>query len=110
MLIALVLTIIIETLIAFLLFKIKDKKDLLIIMLVNVVTNPLVNSISSYYLYNFGYKARAISMVILELSAFVVEALIYRKTLSNKKINPFILSLILNATSYLTGILINNII
>ena len=109
MLIALVLTIIIETLIAFLLFKIKDKKDLLIVMLVNVLTNPLVNSISTFCLYNYGFKAKDISMVVLEILAFISEALIYSKALTNKKTNPFILSFVLNASSYLMGVLINTI-
>jgi hypothetical protein len=48
--------------------------------------------------------------LVLELFAFLVEGFIYKQTLSFKKINPFILSLILNAVSYSSGLLINKII
>lgn len=99
-------TIIIELIVAIIL-KIKDKKDLLYIILVNIITNPLVVSISLYINIKYGLNIRNISMIILEVSAFIIEALIYLKVLKYKRINPFILSLILNGSSYFIGELIN---
>lgn len=102
---ALICTIIIELLVS-LLLKIRDKKDLLNILLVNILTNPLVTSISLTINFFYGTKARLMSIVLLELFAFLTEALIYKKVLNYKKINPFFLSLILNISSYGSGLLI----
>lgn len=106
---ALLLTIIIELGIGFLL-KVRNKKDLLNIMFANIFTNPIVNMVSIAVLYKYGYRDYYYAMVILELFAFASEGFIYSKVLNYKKINPYLLSLILNSTSYLTGILINTII
>lgn len=95
MLLCLSCTIIIECSLAYL-FKIR-KKDLLIVLLVNVITNPLLVSISTCINSFYGLQARNISMIFLELMAFLIEALIYKKVLDNRKVNPYLLSLTLNA-------------
>lgn len=107
---ALLLTILIETLLAFLIFKIKNKKDIINIILINALTNPLLNITSLYILLKLGYLAYDVSIIIMEIIVFVGEGLFYKKVLQTKTINPIILSLALNGASYLTGILINNII
>ncbi|HOB26496.1 MAG TPA: hypothetical protein PKG93_05065 [Bacilli bacterium] len=108
MLLSLTCTIIIELLFA-LLIGIRDKKDLINVLLVNIITNPIVTSLSfTIDIYYRNYYL--ISIIILELLAWLTESLIYRKYLNYKKINPFIISLILNAASYFIGIIINNII
>lgn len=104
--ICLILTIIIETLIAFLL-KLR-KTDLLIVVLVNILTNPLVVSISHYFNIKNGHFGYVYSLIALEILTFITEGLIYKYNLDNKKINPFIISLILNISSYLFGLIINN--
>ena len=101
----LVLTILIECLIAF--FLKYRKKDLLNILLVNIFTNPIVSSVPVYFNVKFGVSGRNISLLILELLVLVVEGFMYHKYLNNKKINPYLLSLILNGSSYLLGVLIN---
>lgn len=101
----LVLTILIECLIAF--FLKYRKKDLLNILLVNIFTNPIVSSVPVYFNVKFGVSGRNISLLVLELLVLVVEGFIYHKYLNNKKINPYLLSLILNGSSYLLGVLIN---
>lgn len=105
---ALIITIIVETLLAFII-NIRNKHDLINIILVNIITNPLVNSISLYFLLNYGFKAKDISLAICELSTFLVEGFIYSKTLTNEKINPYLISFILNVSSYLLGLVITNI-
>lgn len=108
MIICLVCTVIIEISFAFIL-KIR-KKDLLTVLLVNVLTNPLVVSISTGINLFHGAEQKRISMIFLEITAFLTEALIYKYSLDNKKINPFLLSLLLNLSSYGLGFLINIII
>ena len=108
MIISLTCTIIIEVSIAFIL-KYRDK-DLLNVLLVNILTNPLLNSsivaINVYY----GLRARNICLYILEVIVVIVEGFIYQKYLTRKKLNGYILSLILNLSSYGLGLLINKII
>jgi len=86
------------------------KKDLLNIFLANCLTNPIVSSIPVYFNYYHGLKARNISLLILEILTLFVEGLIYHKYLKRRKINGFLLSLILNASSYLLGLVINEIV
>ena len=101
----LILTILIEGLIAFILGY--RKKDLLNVILVNIVTNPIVVTIPVYFNVKYGVFERNISLIILELLTLFIEGFIYFKCLKRKKINPFLLSLILNFSSYFIGIFIN---
>lgn len=102
----LILTLLIECGMAFVI-GIRDKWDFLYITLVNIITNPLV--VVSVFIINifFGSKEAAFSEYFIEIIVFLVEGLIYKKLLSTDKLNPFIISLILNSASYLTGELIN---
>ena len=103
---ALFLTIIIELFVA-LLLKVREKKDILNIVLVNILTNPIVVSVSVFFNYRYGLMGRKISLIVLELTAYFVEGFIYYKYLKYRKINPFLLSIILNLSSYLIGEVIN---
>ena len=100
------ITIVIEIIVS-LLLKIRDKKDILNIVLVNIVTNPLVVAIPVYVNITYGLLERHIVILILEIFAVLYEGFIYKKYLHLKKINPFIISLILNLSSYLIGEVIN---
>lgn len=104
----LICTIIIEVIVAYIL-RIKDKKDISNIILVNVLTNPLVVSIPIYMMVKYNYNMRIISLIVLEILTVIVEGLIYLKVLKYKKINPFIISIILNLSSYLIGEIINKL-
>ena len=101
-------TIIIEVLVA-LILKIRDKKDILNIVLVNIVTNPIVVSVPTLMLVKYGYNIQIITILILEVLTVIIEGFVYLKVLKYTKINPFIISFVLNASSYLMGKLINNI-
>ncbi len=109
MIICLICTILIEIVIAYIL-RVKDKKDFVNIILANCITNPLLVAISTYINVYYGLFARRISMIILEILAIIIEGYIYKKNLNFKKIKPYILSFILNFSSYFLGILINHII
>lgn len=108
MLICLSSTIMIE-LIMSLLLGIRSKKDILNVILVNIMTNPLVVSILMYITYNRLFNT-TISIIILEILVILTEGFTYKKVLTFDKINPYVLSLILNISSYFIGGLLNNII
>lgn len=101
-------TIVIE-LIMSLLLGIRNKKDILNVILVNIMTNPLVVSILMYITYNRLFNT-TISIIILEILVILTEGFVYKKVLTFDKINPYVLSLILNISSYFIGGLLNNII
>ena len=105
----LLLTIFIETSVA-LLLKVRDKKDILNVVLVQMITNPLVVSIPFVVILIFGYKYYQITIYILEIINVFVEGFIYYKLLNYKKINPFVLALILNVVSYLIGEVLNRFV
>lgn len=108
MLRCLLITLVVEGLIALIIGY--RKRDLLNVILVNILTNPLVNSISIAINYYYGLKYRNIALIILEILAFLIEGFIYYKCLKKRKINGFVLSLILNLSSYLIGLLVNQLI
>ena len=104
----LICTIIIELGIA-LILGIRDKKDIVNVILVNILTNPIVVSLPILILILCGYLPYRIVFYSLEVITVLVEGFIYFKVLNYKKINPFILALILNLGSYLIGEVINYI-
>ena len=108
MLICLSSTIVIE-LIMSLLLGMRNKKDILNVILVNIMTNPLVVSILMYITYNRLFNT-TISIIILEILVILTEGFTYKKVLTFDNINPYVLSLILNISSYFIGGLLNNII
>lgn len=105
MAICLSITIIIEVLVAFG-FKVRQGKDFVNIVLVNVLTNPLVVTVPFYFNIYYGVIYRHIALLILEVLATLVEGFVYKKYLKFDKINPYLFSLILNISSYLIGGLI----
>lgn len=107
--VSLTLTIIIE-LVCALIMGVRNKKDIINVILVNILTNPLVVSISFFINLRYGLINKRIAMIFLELFAFLSEGFVYNKCLEFKKYNGFILSLILNVVSYTLGIFINLLI
>ena len=102
MAICLGLTIIVELLGA-LILKVRNRKDFINIILVNILTNPIVVIIPIYINFKFSTIYYYISLIILEITAIIVEGLIYKKYLYYQRLNPFVLSLILNILSYISG-------
>ncbi len=103
----LLLTIVIECIIGYII-GVRDKKDILNITLVNIITNPIVVSIPIYVMVKCqSIDARYKTLLVLEILAFLTEGFIYSKVLKYKKINPFLVSLILNLGSYFIGEVIN---
>ncbi|MBQ9910341.1 MAG: hypothetical protein IJM50_02470 [Lachnospiraceae bacterium] len=105
--ISLGLTLAIEMALAFLL-RIRTKKGLLIVLLANVLTNPAAVFLcmasglvpgKGYYLFQLGVEA----LVVL------TEGFVYGRFRDVLKaaVKPMLLSLILNACSYGTGLVLN---
>lgn len=105
----LLLTIAIEVFIGFLL-EIKKRKDIITIIIVNVITNPIVVSVPIFIHYKYGHNYYLLSLLLLEILTVLFEGLIYKLKFDYKRLNPFYISLLLNLSSYLIGELINSFI
>lgn len=104
----LIFTVIIEIIIGIIL-KVKDKKDFLNILLVNIMTNPIVVTIPVYINIRYGLLERNCAVFILEILTVFIEGKVYSKYLKYNKINPYVMSLILNLSSYIIGDIIKYI-
>lgn len=97
---SLLLTLIFEFLIA-VVFKIRGK-DLLLVVLVNILTNP-----AAVLLSLFGGNERIVQLVI-EVMVILTEGWYYKKYSSRMK-NGFIFSAVANTVSYTLGIILSYI-
>ena len=105
---SLVITLIVELSLA-LLLKVNRGLDFLVILLVNVLTNPAVNYFSYwlYYIFN-GYGVCVILLIIImELIVVLIEFFFYKVLLSYNRIGKMKLSILLNGASFLAGVLVS---
>lgn len=86
------------------------KKDSIFVFLVNVLTNPLVVSISFFIQLRYGVLIKRCIMFILEGVILFLEGFIYSKVLDYKKRSPYLISALLNGASYFLGLLINYLV
>ena len=103
LLLSLSVTLVLEMALAYLLSC--RKKDLILVLLVNVTTNPplvLFLNIFSRYQSPPWYL-----ILNLEIAVVLIEWLLYRKRLEENKIPAFLLSLILNTISYTGGFILS---
>lgn len=100
---ALLLTIVLEMPVCLLLGL--RKKELFIVLLVNVMTNPAVNVL--YLLAGLYTRIpRVVVIAVLEVSAVIAEWIVYRLLTEAKR--PLLISLAANAVSFGVGLLITN--
>lgn len=104
---SLISTIVYELLFAFA-CKITQNKELMLVVLVNILTNPCVVFLyyASYYYTDLN---RILVIAVLEVSAVVVEWLCY-KGFSKTIRHPFLFSLGANAFSYCIGLIVNQLL
>ena len=88
----------------FLLVGKRDKKDLLLLVLVNVVTNPVV-VLSDWLVVLYTSWDIRIVLLFLETFAVLTEGFYYKKYGNNFK-RPFLFALAANAFSFTVGALI----
>ncbi|MBO7676559.1 MAG: hypothetical protein J6S49_03490 [Erysipelotrichaceae bacterium] len=99
----LLLTILFEEIGAILFFKIRNRKDLFLILLVNIITNPLLVYFSLLLMYHLGIgTGRLATYLILEPIVVFTEYCLYRKYLSSRK-DYLIMSVTLNIFSIIGG-------
>ena len=104
----LLLTILFEGIVAYLL-GFRNKKSQLLIMLVNIITNPILVTISLFLMYYLDIdKALWIIYGILEPIVIYVEYLLFKKYL-NEKYNYILLSFVLNVSSIIGGLICQRI-
>ena len=105
LLLSLAVTLVAEVSVA-LLLGFRDRCSLLVVFLVNIVTNPVVVYLLNLQ-YHYGVLLPEMPLtVLLEIGAFVTEALLYRLVFKGEG-HVWRLSLILNAASYLLGVVVN---
>jgi len=105
--VSLALTLIIEAGF-FLLVGKRNKKDLLLLVLVNVITNPLVVLISTLMRWFTSVDPWVVT-IVLESGAVLTEGLFYRHYGKSFK-RPLLFSLAANACSYGIGLLLQLIL
>ena len=97
---SLIVTVIIEVTTAFVI-GINEKKDIAVVILVNIITNPVV-----VFTTNLSYNItgniviRNVVITTLEIAAAIAEAVVFGKYLKSKRINSCILSVCLNSVSF----------
>jgi hypothetical protein len=101
-------TIVIEGVLAFA-CGVRRLADQLVVLLVNVLTNPLLVSTGYLILLYLGRTGYDIATAAMEFAVVFVEGLVYKKILTDRK-HPFLLSLFLNAGSLLIGLGLNQLI
>ena len=109
MLRAFLLTVALETLLA-LALGVRGKKNTAVVVLAQAVTNPPLVITLMLISMHFSFVFYCCCVAVLEIAAFLIEGAIYRSTLDYKKINPFLLSLILNVFSFSAGQVINHFV
>ena len=100
---ALILTVAVEILIG-LAWRVSNR-DLLLIVLVNILTNPAVN----YIVMLLGSRRNIFWILFLETAAVLTEAFCYRKR-GETIHRPFLFSLAANSASYLCGLILTAVI
>ena len=106
----LILTIIFEEIAAVLFFRIRNRRDLLVILLVNIITNPLLVYFSLMLMYYLGIgTGRVLTYLVLEPIVIFVEFFLYRKHLISRN-DCLIISVVLNLFSIIGGLLCQRIV
>ena len=104
LLLPLFLTIVVEGLLSWLFLK--DKHDIIKVILVQCMTNPVLNLIV-YLNRVYGLVDEVVLTVLLEVVVVVVEAVIYRKQFSHKNVGKaWWFSIVANAVSVGLGFLL----
>lgn len=96
------ITVISET-IAALFWRVKKLRDLIIILLINTITNITVNVLGILVRIYLGPSVFSMFEIAAEVLVFLSEALLFKKLLSVCS-HPFLFSLTLNLASFAVGV------
>lgn len=104
--IALLLTIVIEVIVA-IFFGYRKKLEIVAIIIINLITNPLLNYLLFINNNYFGIThVNSVIILFLEIIVILVEWLLLRYILQKNPNKLFVLSLTMNFCSYIVGVLI----
>lgn len=84
----------------------RGKRDFLLVALVNVLTNPLLGLILDGIWLGLGVWPRWYLILPLEIAVVIAEGALYRGRLEYTKMNPYVLSAVLNGISVLGGMMV----
>lgn len=97
------ITLIVEVPLAFLL-GVRKRKDIETVVFTNAVSNPAVVTVFLILLRcHIISGIRNIWVLLLEAAAVTGEGAVYRRFLSKGRLNPFLLSFLVNAVSFAVG-------
>jgi hypothetical protein len=102
---ALILTVVIEVGIAWL-FGLRSKRELLTVLLINVITNPLLNYLITVNAYFHLVSQTNAFILCFEVVIVLVEWRLLVWVLQQGIKKMLVLSIVMNAASYLAGLLI----
>ena len=105
LIVALVLTVVLEVLIA-ILFNYRKKSEISIIVLINIITNPLLNYLLAVNNYFNWLSVNIFILILLEIIVVMIEWLLLRYAIRKNPKKLFLLSLVMNATSFIVGLLL----
>ncbi len=108
LIVSLALTLIIELTVS-IIIGIRKKEDILVVICANICTNPVVVFTSNCVLLLNNMFIYFIAVIILELIAWIVEFIIFKKCLRFNKISPLLISILNNSISFGLGLVINYI-
>ena len=103
-LIPLGLTIIIEGIITFL-CGIRSLQDITVVVLAQILTNPVVNFGAMLVYQSFNAYYYGLYLFIVETIVLFIESYVYKYCLKTHKISPFRLSTICNLSSFGIGVI-----
>lgn len=87
----------------------RNLREQAVILLVNIMTNPLLVSVGFCILLFKGRTAYFAALAAMEAAVVFAEGLVYKKTLLTED-RPYMLSLVLNLSSFALGQVINRIV
>ena len=101
---ALLLTVVTEVALARLL-GVKKKDELLMLVLINCVTNPALNAcmFAASVLFGLSGGRYLLCALLPELAVVLAEGRFFRREISVCRVGPYTLALLLNAATYLLG-------
>ncbi len=106
---SLILTLIIELSVSFII-GIREKNDIKVVILANIITNPIVVFIANCVALMNNTLIYIIVVIILEILAVLTEYKIFKNYLKFDKESPMIISVINNSISFTLGLIISYII
>lgn len=102
--VSLLMTLLVEGLVAFV-WGLRGRKQFLLVLLVNVLTNPM--AVLLYWLYQVYFAQHSLLLqILIELAVVIVEACIYKSFAEDERFQirrPVLLAIVANALSWGIG-------